>query len=118
MHPVIRWVLLWQLGATVLVAVLSAWWGSAFHAAVSALIGGGVGIASSAAYAWRAMRRGGGEPRRAFQAQLIGEAYKLAVTILLFALTFSMYRDLVAIPLFLAYISTFVVYWAALLNKG
>ena len=72
---------------------------------------------SGAAYAWRSLRKSA-DPRRAFQGQVLGEAYKFAVTILLFALVFVGYRDLVAIPLFVAYVLTFVVYWAALLKQS
>jgi ATP synthase protein I len=118
LHPIVRWVLFWQTATTVFVALLSLIVGSAMNAGVSALLGGGIGMASSAAYAWRAMRKGSAEPRKAFQAQVLGEGYKFAVTILLFALVFVGYRDLVAMPLFVAYVLTFVVYWAALLKHS
>lgn len=118
MHPVVRWVLIWQAVTTGLVALLSVAITGGLSAAVSALIGGGIGIASGAAYAWRALRKGSAEPRRAFQAQVLGEGYKFAVTIFLFALVFVGYRDLVAMPMFVAYVLTFVVYWAALLKHS
>ena len=91
-------------------------WG--WHAALSALAGGGVGILSAAAYAWRSMRKGTVDPGSAFRAQVLGEGYKFAATILLFALVFVGYREVEPFPLFLAYAVTFVVYWAALLKKG
>lgn len=118
MHPVVRWILIWQLVVTIVVALLSGLIGGALPAGLSALIGGGIGILSSAAYAWRSMRKGLADPRKAFQAQLLGEAYKFAVTIFLFGLVFVGYRDLVAVPLFVAYVLTFVVYWAALLKHS
>ena len=118
MHPVVRWVIFWQAFVTLVVAFLSILFGNTIHAGWSALIGGGVGVASSAAYAWRSMRKGVADPRRVFQAQVVGEAYKFAVTILLFALVFVGYRELSAIPLFVAYVFTFVVYWAALLKHS
>ena len=118
MHPIVRWVLIWQLVVTGVVTVLSVAVSGAMHAGLSAFCGGGIGILSSAAYAWRAMRKGSADPRKAFQAQVLGEAYKFAVTILLFALVFVEYRDLVAIPMFVAYVLTFVVYWAALLKQS
>jgi ATP synthase protein I len=117
MHPVVRWVLIWQAVVTVTVALLSILMAGK-HAGMSALVGGGIGIMSGAAYAWRSMRKGSAEPRRAFQAQVLGEAYKFAVTIFFFALVFTGYRDVVAIPLFVAYVLTFVVYWAALLKHS
>ena len=118
MHPIVRWVLIWQATVTGLVALLSMLMAGAVHAGLSALCGGGIGILSGAAYAWRSMRKGSMEPRRAFQAQVLGEGYKFAVTILLFALVFVGYRDLVAMPMFVAYVLTFVVYWAALLKQS
>ena len=118
MHPIVRWVLIWQAVVTGLVALLSVLIGKEMHAGMSALCGGGIGILSSAAYAWRAMRKGSADPRKAFQAQVLGEAYKFAVTILLFALVFVEYRELIAIPMFVAYVLTFVVYWAALLKQS
>ena len=117
MNPVVRWVFRWQCAVTVVIAALSMLVAGG-HAGASALIGGGIGIMSGAAYAWRSMRKGTADPRRAFQAQVLGEAYKFAVTILFFALVFIGYRDVVAIPLFVAYVITFVVYWAALLKHS
>jgi ATP synthase protein I len=118
LHPVVRWVLFWQTATTCAMALLWLVAYSALNAGVSALLGGAIGMVSSAAYAWRAMRKGSEEPRKAFQAQVLGEAYKFAVTILLFALVFAGYRDLAALPLFVTYVLTFAVYWAALLKHS
>ena len=117
MHPQVRWIFRWQGIATCCVAVLAGIIGSG-HAAISALAGGGVGILSAAAYAWRSMRKGTGDPRSAFRAQVLGEGYKFAVTILLFALVFIGYREVEPFPLFMTYVLTFVVYWAALMKQG
>lgn len=117
MHSQVRWIFKWQ-GFAVVAASLVAGVVGGGHAAISALAGGGVGILSAAAYVWRAMRQGAGDPRTAYRAQVLGEAYKFAVTILLFALVFVGYRDVAPLPLFVAYVLTFVVYWAALLKQG
>ena len=87
------------------------------HAAISALAGGAVGILGGMAYVWRAMR-GGGDPGRAYRAQVLGEAYKFAVTLALFALVFIQYRQVEPLPLFVTYAMTFVAYWAALLKRN
>lgn len=91
------------------------------HAGVSALLGGGIGVASGYAYVWRAMRasRRGLEkdPNKVFRAQAAGESFKFASTLLLFAVVFKFYGNVAAVPLFLAYAATLVVYWAALLQK-
>lgn len=88
---------------------------------MSALLGGGIGVASAFAYVWRAMRtpRGGAEsdPYRIYRAQVAGEGFKFAATLLLFALVFIGYKNVAALPLFLAYASTIVVYWLALLKQ-
>jgi ATP synthase protein I len=99
------------------VAALVAGVAQGIHAAVSAALGGGVGVVSGYAYVWRAMRASDAEPKKAFSAQVAGEGYKFAVTLLLFALIFKGYGQLAALPLFLAYAATIVVYWMALLKQ-
>jgi ATP synthase protein I len=87
------------------------------HAAVSAFLGGAIGIASGYAYARRAMGGSGLAPKQAYRAQLAGEARKVAVTLLLFVFVFKGYAEVVVLPLFATYASTFVVYWMALLRQ-
>ena len=119
MHPQVRWVLACQLLVT-LAAGLLAGLALGVDAAVSAGLGGGIAMASAFAYAWRALRpsgQAGSEAREALRAQVAGEGYKFAVTLLLFALVFKVYAELAALPLFLAYAATVVVYWMALLRQ-
>ncbi|MBU0751773.1 MAG: ATP synthase subunit I [Gammaproteobacteria bacterium] len=115
-RPQVRWILSRQLLLTFGVAVLAGMAGGAV-AALAALVGGGIGALAGAAYVWRAMRRGEGEPGELYRAQMLGEGYKFAVTLGLFALVFVSWRNVPALPLFLAYILTFGVYWVALLKK-
>jgi ATP synthase protein I len=117
MHPQVRWIFRWQGIAMSCIALVAGVIGGG-HAAISALAGGGIGVLSAAAYAWRSMRKGTDDPGTAFRAQVLGEGYKFAVTILLFALVFIGYREVEPFPLFAAYVLTFVVYWAALLKQG
>ncbi len=119
MHPQVRWVLMCQLAVTAVAALVA---GIAFgvHAGISAALGGSIGVLSGYAYAWRAMRGSGAtdsDPKKAFRAQVAGEGYKFAVTLLFFALVFKSYGQLAALPLFLAYAATIVVYWIALLRR-
>lgn len=119
MHPQVRWILRCQFLLT-LAAAASAGLFAGLHAAVSAMLGGGIAMASAFAYAWRALRPSGNtaaDARKAFNAQVAGEAYKFAVSLLLFALVFKVYVQLAALPLFLAYAATIVVYWMALLRQ-
>ncbi len=119
MHPQVRWVLRCQLMVT-LAAGLLAGMTLGFNAALSALLGGGIAMVSAFAYAWRAWRssgQAGSDARKAFQGQVAGEGYKFAVTLLLFTVVFKSYAQLAALPLFLAYTATVVVYWIALLRQ-
>jgi ATP synthase protein I len=115
-RPQVRWILSCQLLATLLVAVLAGF-ADGSNAAVSALLGGGIAVLAGAAYVWRAMRHSEGEPGKLYRAQMLGEGYKFAVTFGLFALVFTGLRNVSALPLFLAYILTFGVYWIALLKR-
>lgn len=99
------------------VVALIAGWNAGFHAALSALIGAGIGAGAGLAYAWRAVRPVHGDPKKAFQAQVLGEAYKIAVTLILFGAVFLKYREVAVLPLFSAYALTFAVYWMALLKQ-
>lgn len=94
------------------------------HAAISALLGGLIGVLSGYAYAWRAWRKPSGvvesaeaNAKSVFRAQAAGESLKFALTLLGFALVFRGYREVAALPLFLAYAATIVVYWMALLKQ-
>jgi len=112
----VRWILSRQLMLTVGVAAVAGLAGGPL-AALAALLGGGIGALAGTAYVWRAMRRDEGEPGELYRAQMLGEGYKFAVTLGLFALVFVGWREVPALPLFLAYILTFGVYWVALLQK-
>jgi len=114
--PQIRWILGWQAMLALLAAAVSGVIGGR-AAAASAMIGGGIGVLAGAAYVWRALRRSEGEAGKLYRAQVLGEGYKFAVTLALFMLVFLAWRDVPALPLFLAYILTFGVYWVALLKK-
>lgn len=107
-----------QLLVSMLVATVAYSVTESIHGGVSALLGGAVGLAGSVAYAWRALRVPTGSARQALRGQQMGEVFKLACTILGFALIFMLYRDLIAVPMFLAYASTLAVYWAALLKTN
>lgn len=119
MHPQVRWILRSQLMVTA-AAGLVAWLALGLNGALSAVLGGGIATASALAYVWRAFRPSGqtaGDARKAFDAQVAGEACKFAVTLSLFALVFGTYAQLVGLPLFLSYTATMVVYWVALLRQ-
>lgn len=120
MHPQVgsqvRWILGWQSMLALVAAAVSGLVGGRV-AAAAAVVGGGIGVLAGAAYVWRALRHSEGEAGSLYRAQVLGEGYKFAATLGLFALVFVVWRDVPALPLFLAYILTFGVYWVALLQK-
>lgn len=115
MHRQVKWVLSCQ-SLVVFSATAAAGLIDGVNAAVSTFIGGGIGILGAIAYVWRALRRGETDPGKLYRAQLLGEAYKYAVVLGGFALVFSSYKDVAALPLFLGFALTVVVYWMALLK--
>jgi len=115
MHPDVAWVLTRQALTTVCAAVAAGLWGGT-NAAISAFIGGGIAILGAFVYAWRALRDGTADPAKLYRAQMLGETYKLAVVLGSFALVFKGYREVAALPLFLGFGLTVVVYWMALLK--
>ncbi|HEX8986661.1 MAG TPA: ATP synthase subunit I [Rhodocyclaceae bacterium] len=104
----------WQCAVTLCGAGVAGLLGG-FHAAVSAAIGGGIGVLGAVAYVWRAFRRET-DPAKLYRGQMLGETYKFAVILGGFALAFVEYKDLAALPLFLGFALTVAVYWAALLK--
>ena len=105
-----------QVAATLIIAV-SFLLGSNARAAVSALIGGGIGVAASLAMVI-VMFRGasGADPKRILGSTYRGEAVKLGLTVLLFAAALK-FVELAVLPFFVTYAATFVVYWIALVKS-
>ncbi len=82
--------------------------------AISSFLGGAVGFIPAWIYTQKMAAVSGGEPQDYLRAQYKAEFYKFAVTALLFALTFTLFRDVSAAALFLTYVATLLVYWVAL----
>jgi ATP synthase protein I len=88
------------------------------NAAVSALIGGSIGLIANLGYVLRALRMNSStDPVKVYQAQAAGEGFKFLLTLVGFALVFLGYKEVAVLPLFLGYASTFVIYWMALLKN-
>jgi ATP synthase protein I len=108
---------LWQAVATLAVAgIFLAVSGGQW--ALSALVGGGIAVATSLAMIG-VMFRGTQEtdPRGIMAKLYAGEAVKLALTVVLFVAAIKFMRPAIA-PLLIAYIATLPVYWLALLRKS
>jgi ATP synthase protein I len=93
------------------------------NAAVSAFLGGAIGFVGSFAYAWKiagpqtrnSSGKDAADPKALMRAHLVGEALKLALTVILFAAVLILYQGVATLPLLLTFIATLVVYWVALL---
>jgi ATP synthase protein I len=82
------------------------------HAAISGALGGGIGTAASLAMVLLAFRRTG-DAHMLMRAFYLGEAAKVAVTVVLFVLVLKLVR-VVPMALFAGFGSTFLTYWVAL----
>ena len=108
-------VVLGQVVITVVAAAICfAVWGRI--AGLSALVGGGISCAASAALALIGFAApAGAAAERVARAFYVGEAAKLGVTVTLFVVVFLTMKVSFA-ALFGAYIATLFVYWIALAN--
>jgi ATP synthase protein I len=105
-------VVLGQAVVTGIVALLSfAMAGSV--GAWSALLGGGISTLASLCLALIAFGRSSANAQSAVTAFYVGEAAKLAVVVVLFVLILKTMR-VAPMPLFAAYMATFLVYWVVL----
>lgn len=117
MHPQVSWILSRQVALAIVLAIAA---GVMFdvNAAVSTIAGGFIGVVANLGYVLRAMRMSGeGNPVKVYQAQAAGEGLKFLLTLVGFALVFLGYKGVAVMPLFLGYVSTFVIYWVALLKQ-
>lgn len=103
-----------QLILTVAVALVSlALWSR--NAALSAAIGGGIGVAANLVLALVAFRKSGRTLAERVSAFYVGEAAKFGVTIVLFVVVLAtLKRTLVPGALFGAFVATFLVHWLVL----
>lgn len=97
------------LGVAALFLLFGSW-----VSAKSALIGGAIAFIPGAFYALRIVRSWHSAPGRLLRAHYVGEFGKLMLTVLLFSATFAWVKEISVLPLFIAYIATLMVYWAAL----
>jgi ATP synthase protein I len=86
-------------------------------AGYAALIGGLIGSLSNMVLVLRAFGRTRRDPGQFLRGLAAGEAVKFAVTVALFVIAIVVLKA-AFLPLMLAYIATFLVYWIALLKNG
>ena len=100
--------------AVALLAALLCWVVADSRAALSAALGGGISSAASLVMALLSFRKEAAtDPLRAIRAFFVGEAAKIVVVIVLFAVVL---KTMKVVPLAMlgAYIATFIVFWVAL----
>lgn len=103
-----------QLILTVVLALVSlVFWSR--NAALSAAIGGGIGVAANLVLALVAFRKEGLTLAQMVSAFYVGEAAKFGVTIVLFVVVLATLRGkLLPGALFGAFVATFLVHWLVL----
>lgn len=107
------WIIGLQLAVTLLAAVIAAL-ADGSHAGISALLGGLINVVASFYMAKRVFAGGLAAGPQLFERFIKGEALKLVITVALFILAIVTLKA-AFLPLILAYIATFVAYWAGLL---
>jgi ATP synthase protein I len=105
-------VVLGQAVVTGVVALLSLALAGA-DGAVSALLGGGISTLASLGMALVAFGQRRVDAQRAVIAFYVGEAVKLALVVVLFVIVLKVMK-VSPLPLFAAYVATFMVYWVVL----
>ncbi len=110
----VRRIILGQVAVTSIIALMM-WIVQGRLEAISAFAGGAIGFLTGLAYANKMFAPTGGDTKNIVRAHYSAEAYKLVFTILLFSLVFTQFKDVRALPLFIGYAATLLVYWAALI---
>ena len=111
-HPVIGS----QLLATIIIAAITAWF-AGVHGAVSALLGGLIGITAGVAFVFLAARSAGEKGKsegEAVFAALKAEAAKLFLAGLLLWLVLALYQDVVVVGLLGSFVVSILVFSLAL----
>lgn len=107
-----RGVVLWQLGLTLLLSGICVF-AFGLGSALSALVGGGIGVLATGYMAFALLRHGDGtDAKRVARSFFVGWAVKVLMTVALLVIAFRA-KSLSPIPLLAAYVTTFFAYWTA-----
>jgi len=101
-----------QVLCTATVSLLSAWL-AGIHGAISAALGGSIGIIAGLAFVALAARSKSKSAGEALYAALRAEAVKVALMLLLLWIALVTYRDVVAIGLIGSFIATVLIFTMA-----
>jgi len=105
-----------QVLCTAAVSLLSAWL-AGIHGAISAALGGSIGIIAGLAFAVLAARGRSKSAGEALYTALRAEGIKLALMVLLLWIVLTAYRDVVAIGLIGTFIATVLIFTMAILVR-
>jgi ATP synthase protein I len=105
-----------QVLGTAAVSLLSAWL-AGIHGAISAALGGSIGIIAGLAFAVLAARGKSKSAGEALYTALRAEAVKLVLMVLLLWIVLATYRDVVAIGLIGTFIATVLIFTMAILVR-
>ncbi|HEY2629062.1 MAG TPA: ATP synthase subunit I [Usitatibacter sp.] len=109
----IRTVVRWQAIATVAMAIVAAiLWG--WDGAISAALGGAVNMVAGWVYGWRVSRSEARTAGEALRTMLRAEAIKVLLIIAGLWIALSVYRDMVHVAFFAAFVVTVMVFAAAI----
>ena len=113
----IRTVVRWQVIATVALAIVAAFlWGT--DGALSAALGGAVNVIAGWVYGWRISRYEARTAGEALQTMLRAEAIKVLLIIAGLWIALSVYKDMVHVAFFAAFVITVMVFAAAIAVPG
>lgn len=105
-----------QVLCTAVASLLSAW-AAGIHGAISAALGGSIGIVAGLAFAALAARSKPKSAGEALYTALRAEAVKVGLMILLLWAVLATYRDVVAIGLIGTFIATVLIFTMAVLIR-
>jgi len=105
-----------QVLCTAAAILLSAWL-AGIHGAISAALGGSIGIIAGLAFAALAARGRSGSAGEALYTALRAEAVKVVLMVVLLWIALATYRDVVAIGLVGTFIATVLIFTMAILVR-
>ena len=108
----VRTVVLWQMAATIVVAVITGWI-AGMHGAISAALGGGINVFAALVFGWMAARSKNRSAGEALYGALRAEAVRIVLMLVLLGVVLTTYKNVVAAGLIASFIVTVLVFTMA-----
>lgn len=109
----IRTVLRWQIYVTLALTILAGFWKGA-HAGLSTFMGGGVNVIAGVAYGYMASRGSARSATGTLRTLMRAESTKIAFIVLQLWAVLTMYKNIVVVGFFSAFIITVLIFSLAL----